>query len=358
MGLLKKLEGGQGYLKAGFLGFQKAGKTFTSAKLACGVKKFFNLPGPIAFFDTESGAGYIREMVEAESGQQLMCVASHSFDDLCITGQECLTEGISVLIVDSVTHIWRELCDAHLKAVNKKKEDFCRNKGYKFTPKQSLEFQDWSHVKKVWNKWTDFYINSKLHIIICGRAGYEYDMQSNEETGKKELVKTGIRMKTEGEFGFEPSLLVEMERDQIPENGSFKMIRRATVIGDRFHIIDGSTCIDPDFEFFKPHIAKLAPTKHTTIDTTVHTDVGPVDSGFDPMTNERRKKDIALEEIENTIKLMHPSQREEDKTAKIKLVEKVFNTKSWKAVECMDLVTLENGLKFLKELQAAGNENK
>ena len=50
---LQSLGKGQGYLKAGFLGFPKSGKTFTSFRLAFGVRKHFGLKGRIAMFDTE-----------------------------------------------------------------------------------------------------------------------------------------------------------------------------------------------------------------------------------------------------------------------------------------------------------------
>jgi hypothetical protein len=46
---------------------------------------------------------------------------------------------------------------------------------------------------------------------LCGRAGYEYDHEENEDGGK-DLIKIGTKMKAEGEFGFEPSLVIEMER--------------------------------------------------------------------------------------------------------------------------------------------------
>jgi hypothetical protein len=61
-----------------------------------------------------------------------------------------------------------------------------------------------------WAKFTDRYLSSKLHVIVCGRAGSIYEYQTNEETGKKELITTGTRMATEKEMGYEPSLLIEM----------------------------------------------------------------------------------------------------------------------------------------------------
>jgi len=36
---------------------------------------------------------------------------------------------------------------------------------------------------------------------------------TDEESGKKNLEKTGIKMKAKGELGYEPSLLVLMERE-------------------------------------------------------------------------------------------------------------------------------------------------
>ena len=43
-------------------------------------------------------------------------------------------------------------------------------------------------------KFTDLFINAPIHIILCGRAGYEYDYFEDQETGKKNLEKTGIKI--------------------------------------------------------------------------------------------------------------------------------------------------------------------
>jgi len=302
--LLGTLGTGQGYLKAGFLGFQKSGKTFTAMLLAIGTRKFFGLTGPIAMFDTEGGSEYIARVVQRETGTDLVGVKSRAFDTLCTMAEECVSAGVSVLIVDSVTHVWRELCDAYLGQLNE------RLAAKKLPRRQRLEFQDWAHVKGVWSRWADFYLNAPLHIIICGRAGYEYDMELNEETGRKELVKTGIRMKTEGEFGFEPSLLVEMEREQLPDGkGGFRLQRRGTVLGDRFGVIDGATTLDPTFDFFEPHLALLKPGAHAPIDTAVKSDVGVDDEGDDGWSRERKTRTILCEEIQGELVNAYPGRR-------------------------------------------------
>lgn len=343
MSLLQTLGTGQGHLKAGFLGFQKSGKTYSACLLAIGTRKLLGLEGPIAMYDTEGGSEYVAEMVRRETGKDLVGLRSRSFDDLVGMASECVDAGVSVLIADSMTHVWRELCDAYLKQVNAQIERSNERYSKKRAARDRLEFQDWAHIKGVWARWTDFYTNSPLHIVICGRAGYEYDMQENDQ-GRKELVKTGIKMKTEGEFGFEPSLLVEMERDQEPDGeGGFTLRRRATVLGDRFGVIDGATTIDPTFEFFAPHVRKLTPGAHATVDTRVKTDTG-VDEHDDEWLREKKVRAILCEEIMGEITAVWPGQKAEEKKAKSDLIAQVFNTRSWTRVESMDSDRLRVGL--------------
>ena len=336
MGLLKALGTGQGYLKAGFLGFPKAGKTYTSIELAIGTRSFMEAKGPIAMFDTEGGSEYIAERVRKATGQDLVGVRSMALSDLIQTVRECEASGVSVLVVDSITHVWREVCDSYLKQVNASRVK------RKLPPRQSLEFQDWKVVKDKWAEWTTLYLNSKLHIIICGRAGFEYDYEKNEETGRKELVKTGTKMKTESEFGFEPSLLVEMERVKVNK----KHVRKATILGDRFGLIDAKECNDPTFAFFKPHVAKLKPGAHAPIDTELKTDHAIDDDGND----DRRRKTIYLEQIENVLVLAHPTTSVKDKTAKLKLLDQVFGSTSWTQITGYPADRLKRGLDELRTI--------
>ncbi len=50
----------------------------------------------------------------------------------------------------------------------------------------------------------------------------------------------------------------------------------------------------------------------------------------------KRKREIALEEIREEIVKLHPSQSAEDKAAKSALLEELFGTRSWTAVEKFD----------------------
>jgi len=257
-----------------------------------------------------------------------------------------------------MTHVWRELCDSYLKQVNAKVREQNERYDKKRPLKKNLEFQDWMPLKGIWSHWTDCYLNSPLHIIIAGRAGFEYDMQENEDTGKKDLVKTGIKMKTEGEFGFEPSLLVEMEREQVPDvnaPGGFFLRRRATVIGDRFSVIDGATALNPTFDFFRPHVELLRAGAHAPVDTALKTETGADDSGDTEWARERKTRTILCEEIQGELVAAYPGMSSPEKKAKTELIHSVFGTRSWTAVEGMESGKLRSGLQAIREmLEAAG----
>ena len=337
MALLTTLGKGQGYLKMGFLGFQASGKTYTACSMAIGLRKYAKLMGPVAMFDTEGGSEYIAERVKKETGKDLLGVKSQSFQDLVDMADECVQAGVSVLIADSMTHVWRELCDSYLEHVNQQRSK-------KNMPNRSkLEFQDWTPIKRKWAEWTTFYLNSPLHIIICGRAGYEYDMDKNEETGQKELVKTGLKMKTETEFGFEPSLLIEMERIQVPQrDGGFKMVHHAKVIKDRFSVMDGMEIDNPTFDFFLPHVAKLTPGVVATINTSAKTPMHIDELGMDDFERRKLRQKKAWEEVENGLMIIYPGAVGKDKQAKLTILSTLTGSTSETKIQQLPPEQLEN----------------
>lgn len=338
MSILSELGTGHGYLKAGFLGFSKSGKTYTATVLAIGTREHFGNTGRIILFDTEGGSEYIAPMIR-QAGLTPIGIRSRSFSDLMAVTKE-VQDG-DILIVDSITHPWRELCDAHLAGINKMRAK--KN----LSPRNRLEFQDWAQLKAKWALWTDWYLNSRAHVIIAGRAGYEYEMQADEETEKKELVKTGIKMKTEGEFGFEPSLLVEMERVQSLD-GKHRIIHRATIIGDRFGVIDGAQADNPEFKFFLPHVQRLTPGAYAPIDTEIKTDLGSDEDGNTDWAREKRERQILCEEIQALIVRYYPGQSAEEKRTKAGLLQTFFGTGSWTKVENMRSEDLRAGFERMK----------
>lgn len=345
----------QGFLKAGFLGFAKSGKSYTSALLAVATRRHFDECGPIAMFDTEGGSIYLRPTVEQLTGAKLLAKRARSFDDLMAWGRACVEHRVSVAIVDSITHPWRELCDSYLAQLNEKRA----SGKYRNRPQTKLEFQDWGTLKSRWALWTDFYLNSPLHIIIAGRAGYEYDMEERDDgSGKKDLIKTGIKMKTEGEFGFEPSLLVSMEREQFLGDRR-TILRTATVLGDRFGVIDGKTASFPStddretalaaiYQFFRPHLECLTSGAHATVNTSSQTDFGLNTDGDDDWQAERRQRVILCEELQGEILRLYPGQTAAEKKAKADLLSETFETRSWTKVEGLNSRLLRQGLESIR----------
>jgi hypothetical protein len=252
--------------------------------------------------------------------------------------------------VDSITHPWRELCDAYLKGIN----DVRRAKGQ--SSRQRLEFADWANIKAQWAPWTDWYLNSRMHVIVCGRLGYDWDFQEREDGSGRDLVKTGVKMKTESEFGFEPSLLVEMERVQ-EVGDSRRLVHRATVLGDRFGVLDAQVSDNPGFAFFKPHIDCLVPGAHAPVDTEIKTDTGATDDGDTAWSAERRRRTILCEEIQGELLRRWPGQTAVEKAAKMEAIEAAFSTRSWTKVENTDSETLRAGLDMIRATAPAEEDS-
>lgn len=332
MSLFQKADMGHSHLKAGIMGLAGSGKTHTSTSIAIGLVNYMGERGAkvkrqIAFIDTENGAAWVSPRVK-EAGFELMVARTRALSDLR-DGIKWATDNADVLIIDSITHFWTIFCDEYAT---------CRGR------KRGLEFSDWRAVKQDWREnFTDLYLNSPLHIIMCGRQGYEYDMQVND-AGKKELVKTGVKMKAEGETGFEPSLLVQMEQEQILKDGAVERVERvAYILKDRSDKIDGATLRNPDFKDFLPHIAMLdIGGVGVSIDTSRNNGELLTEEGDTAWKHRETQREIALEEIGEELSKMHSGQSEAAKTARKDALEKYFGTRSWKAVEQLKLGPLQD----------------
>lgn len=362
MGLLKPVEPGGAYLKAGIFGLAGSGKTMTATKLAIGVRRFFDLKGSIAYFDTEKGTPYVSEMVQRETGVPLLAVPSRSLDDLKATVKECVATGASVLIVDSVTHVWEEVKESFLRDLNA-----ARKASYK-SPLSDLEFQHWAAIKAepLWGGWTNALLNSPLHMICCGREGKQYAFEE-DENGKKKLVTTGTKMKAEGDFGYEPSLVFSMEAEQVMEDSETSRIDNfALVLKDRFNVINGKRLgpfndtapkrVDT-FGAFLPHIERLKPKLHYGVDVTRKTATGADAEGNGEWQRERRAREGILEELNGELdKHGLGGTSTEARAKRPALVEECFGTCSKTKLEGMNSNALQIGLdKVRLKLKEAPN---
>ena len=341
---LVPMDTGVAFAKIGIQGFGGSGKTYTAAEIAIGLHKKYGFKTAIAMFDTETGAAYIGPRVKKETGMSLLGHRGRTLGDAIDFVKACVEQKIMVTIVDSVTHLWKEVCRSFLKQLNERRQN--DGKGIL----KNIPFSEWGTVKDKWEKFTNAFLNSPMHMIICGRAGYEWDFQEDDETGKKQLVKTGIKMKAEGEFAYEPSLLLEMERVQTgmgSANSRHGIKRVCTVLKCRFGVLDAMECENPTFEFFKPHIDLLTPGSSNTVDTDKETDMEIGPDGDSQYYRDRKTKTILCEEIAGVIAAKFPGQSADQKQAKANVLLKTFGTYSWTAVETMPVAKLREGLSYL-----------
>jgi len=325
------------FLKMGFFGNTGSGKTFTAAKTLSQFIVEYAKDSQLAMFDTEPSAGFIAPMVKKITGKDLLSINSRSFSDLMDFTDECINKK-HVAIVDSITHPWRTLCSDYLEA---KKSRVGGAGGNRETVKLSLK--DWGPLKEIWNKFSEKFVNSPIHFCICGREGDVWDTVVDDE-GNEEVKKTGVKMKTETEFGYEPSLLVNMKY----EFGKHV----AFVPKDRFDYLTGLTSEDkPDIEFFRPHISALniggkfvAPSEGKRIFNDSH--------GLSFETIQKQRTAI-LENIKDDITLKIPGRTDAAQKEKIELLREVFSTSSWSEIENNDkLFSVEK----LKECRLKINE--
>lgn len=344
--LFKKAEITSAYLKMGLMGFAGSGKTYTATLTAIGLIKLMRERGiagadkPLFFLDTETGSDWVKPMIEA-AGIELYTAKTRAFSDLVTASKEA-ERAASVLLVDSITHFWVELCETYRR---KKGEG---SNGKSANPNYRLQFQDWAYLKGQhgWAKFTDWYINSPLHVILCGRAGYEYNYFEDDD-GKKQLEKTGIKMKAESEMGFEPSLLVLMERHMDMQTTT--AFRVATVLKDRSTAIDGQEIRDPTFAAFLPHINNLnLGGKQLGVDTT--RDSGHTIPADAPRDNNAVQRRIVLDEIQTLLVEYYPGQDAASKATKIKLLKTHFEGAVWTRIEeTFNLFDLRAGYNSLHE---------
>lgn len=318
---LKEAENKMAFIKMGVYGPAGSGKTFTSAQVAINTILHYGLVREAAMFDTEPAASFISPYFKKAGIKFYVMDTSRALADLLGFMQEAEKQ-CSFLMIDSITHIWRDVQESYLKKINQNRR----------TPVNKLEFHHWGPIKNAFGQFTDRYLSSKIHAIVCGRAGNIYEYQKNNETGKMELITTGSKMASEKEMGYEPSLLVEMSKEVVND----KIINRAFIEKDRANKINGMSFDAPTFEHFRPHFdfINIGGNHFESMNQKDSTELFTAD-GDDNWGHEKKQREIWCEEIQGLLLKFYPSSSASDKQAKIELIEKYFGTRSWTKVENM-----------------------
>jgi len=337
--MLKKATNKMAYAKTGIYGTAGSGKTRTAVEIAIGIHKAIKSTKPIAVFDTEPAFSFVLPLFNAAGIELLVDDESRALIDLMKFMDEAEKQ-CDIVIIDSITHVWRDAQESYLSRLNKSRA--AQNK----KPLFSLEFHHWRPIKAAWAAFTDRFLSSKMHVIVCGRAGNIYEYQDKDDgSGKKELITTGTRMATEKELGYEPSLLIEMIADR--QDG--KIINVALIQKDRADKLNGKEIPMPTYAKLKGHFDSLniGGEHFDSMDKRNSEGMFPeaVEGSWD---GEARNRDIYSEEISELMKKHYPSQSVEDKQKRAELCEKHFGTRSWTKITTTNSETLKRGLDALK----------
>lgn len=335
MSIFKKCESRQAKLKMGIYGSAGSGKTWTAAEIMRGLHKHTKSKKPVYMLDTETGADFINERIFKPEGIELRVGRSRSFVDVCSVLREAEADGFGV-IIDSITHVWDDFTASYKK---KLKQNF-------------IELWDWKPIKDEWRRFTDLYINSNVHVILLGRSGAVYETVEEKRGGemKEKSVKVGTKMRAEGEMGYEPSLLVEMEKEFHTGEGDGTYYRMARVIKDRFNAIDSKEFKNPKFSDFMPYINLLdLEGEHQGIDPTRNSEAVFDSNGDTDYSRRAKRRAILCEEIQGMLLHYIQGAGTKEKDARQELVFKHFGTRSWKALEedwkAVPLEKLEEAMK-------------
>ena len=305
------------FLKMGIFGHTGTGKTWTAAQL---LSQFISeyVPGSqLAMFDTEPSAGYVAPMVKRITGKDLLAVTSRSFSELLEFADLCREKGY-VALLDSATHPYRTLVSDYLRAKASRVKSAGGN-----PDTVRLALKDWGPIKEVWGKFSEKFAYDPVHWAICGREGDVWEDVPDDE-GEEKLKKVGVKMKTEVELSYEPSLLVRMTLDGTKH--------RATVVKERFGAMNGASGLDPDIDFFRPHLELLAVGGANVERNPAPTSSFPPGAGMNYQTIRARREAI-LEEIKDDLVLAYPGQTAVEKKAKVEALRAAFNTSSWVKLE-------------------------
>lgn len=319
------------YVKAAFEGFAGSGKTYSAAQVCIGLHGEIKSTKPIIIFDTEKSSRFLKPLFDT-AGIKVLVKESRQLIDLVETMKFCANGGSDVLLIDSITHVWESFVNTYKLEM---KRDF-------------IQFQDWNWLKTTWKaEFSEPLVQARYNVIFTGRAGFEYEQQTNDVTGKKEIVKSGVKMKVEGETAYEPDILILMERFEKVLDDDKKVWREATILKDRSGTIDGKTfrfsasdaptyvwdCFKPMFDYLSADV--VAPRENNEGDTGKMIQQPSHNPEYD------HKRKVVLEEIQGIFDMNFPKSTAEAKAIKAKLTQDAFGTTSSSKIEKMNVEELE-----------------
>lgn len=168
----RKAERKKAKLRLGITGPAGSGKTYGALLVAKG------LGGRIALIDTENGSG---DLYASQFDYDVGSIqAPYEVQKYLQAISAAENAGYDVIIIDSLSHEWAGsggLLDLHQKITD---ASYSKN-----------SYTSWNKVSEWHYRLIEMMLNSRCHIIATMRSKTEY-LQTENEKGKKEIVKVGL----------------------------------------------------------------------------------------------------------------------------------------------------------------------
>lgn len=311
------------FIKASFGGFAGSGKTRTATEFIIGAYKDLGYTKPIMFIDNEKGS---RFLVPKFNDANIECLVKDTVYLADVTTAFTFLQNgeISLLFIDSLTKIYYQFVNEYRRKNNK----------------VFMSLNDWGKVIPEWQvRFSDPYVNLEGSCVFTGRGGYEYTQEENEETKKKEFVKSGVKLKLAGETAFEPDLNIWMDQQQkVDHDGNLTVWREAQILKDRSSLIDGKIFKNPTYSDFQPVVQYLLNVKKGDVaGASYENSYAPVDN-HDYGT----ARNIEIEKVKALFEKHQFSTKAEDKFIKVLICEKIFKTSSNTEIESMKVEVLRD----------------
>jgi hypothetical protein len=184
-------------LKMGVYGPAGSGKTITALLIAEAIAA--TTKKRVAFVDTENGSDFYAAEVKERRIHPLPfdfdVLRTRSIAEVNREVQQLKPADYAVVIIDSATHLWEGAIAAY--------------SGPKAGGGQ-IPMHAWGNIKKPWKLMIEWMLNTPMHVLLCGRLGNKF---TEDEDGKTH--NAGVKFKAEGETGYEPDFLLQLQPEQL-----------------------------------------------------------------------------------------------------------------------------------------------
>lgn len=346
--------------KVAIFGGGGSGKTLTSILLAIGLSKTHHDGRAIVFVDPEGVSEFIAPICAAE-GVPLFVVPTRTFVEMREALAEAEDADACVFVVDHYDTIFRELTEAQKLKLN--------------LVGHQLPYAHREELVRLWDEWVRTFRASSLDCVFTGRLAWDWG-DDEDAAGDPLKVKLGTKMRGESDAGYEPNLLIELERldqftrDKITKRKNGQIAHVARVLKDRRMVLNGLSFSWKDLNAYKAgdyqrvwhdlasHFLPVgrrgdhSESRHVLGGRSSAELFAPV-SGDSAFTMRARRVTIAAEEIQAALATIWPGQTTEEKRLRHIVLETLFQSRSWTAIETRAPEVVEAGWRIMQHFEAA-----